>query len=101
MLKLALDVLVLSSLLTMLRGEDKPDLVQLAIIALGIAIANALCVVFLGAILGVLVIVLILVLDGLILMFFCSLTIQQALIALGFLVVYNIVYEITMRMLLT
>jgi len=97
--KFVLDVGVLSSLLTTLRGEDMPDLVQLVFIAFLIAVVNVLCVLFLGAALGIFILLPILVLDGLILMFFCSLTLKQALFALGFLVVYNIVFRLCMMFL--
>jgi hypothetical protein len=100
MLKILLDALVLGGIITALRGEDTPDKITLILVALGMAVVNLLCALFLTPFIGFFVILPIVLIDGVILMYFCSLTVKQALITVGILIAYNVVVQITMAWLL-
>jgi hypothetical protein len=95
MLKILLDALVLSGIISALRGKDAPEWLTLVLVALGMAIANFVCALLLAPVIGIFVLVPIVLLDGLILMYFCSLTIKQAVITLGILIAYNVVLQLT------
>ena len=98
MLKILLDAVVLSGIISTLRGEDTPNWLHLIFVALGMAVANYVCVLLLGPILGFAILVPIVLLDGLILMYFCSLTIKQAIITLGVLIAYNVVFLVALSL---
>jgi hypothetical protein len=95
MLKILLDAVVLSGIISTLRGEDTPDKFTLIGVALGLALVNGACVFFLAPVIGLFFLAPLVLIDGVILMFFCSLTIKQALITLGVLLAYNIVWLVT------
>jgi hypothetical protein len=97
MLRLFLDAAVLMAVLHAILQNDAPDFVHLVLVSLGMAVANFACYVLLVSSIGLLVIAPILIIDGLILMYFCALTIKQAAITLGVL----LVYQVTLYALLT
>jgi hypothetical protein len=91
LLRILFDSVVLSSIIYMLRGEDTPGWLTMIFVVVGMAVGNSICAQFLAPILGILYLVPIVLLDCLILMYFCSLTIKQALVTLGILVAYHVV----------
>jgi uncharacterized membrane protein len=94
MFKILVDTLVLGGIISVVRSEDMPEWLHLIFVALGMAVANLLCAIFLGPLIGFLVILPIVLIDGLILMYFCSLTIKQAIITISALIGYNIVWQL-------
>lgn len=91
MLKLFLGCGVLCVVMQMLQGENADDWAHLFFVALGMAVVNFVMALAL-AFLGILLLVPIAIVDGLILMIYCSLTIRQTAIALAILFAYNIAF---------
>jgi hypothetical protein len=91
MLKIALDMLLLAGLLAVLQGEE-PDWANLLVVAVIMTVANFAIGLLLADVLGLLVILPIMIIDGLIVMFFCHLPLRQAAIAVAVLLVYNFAY---------
>ncbi len=90
MLQVLVDAAVLLGVLYMLLGEEAPDFYQVFFVALGMAAVNLVCSLALAPSIGLFVIVPILLIDGLILMYYCHLTIKYAAIALAILLAYNV-----------
>ncbi len=96
MLGIALDVFVLAGLVAVLQG-DEPEWLKLLFVAFGMAVVNFVIALLLGEFLGLFILVPIVLVDGLILMFFCHLTIKQAAIAVAVLFAYQIVFALLMN----
>lgn len=95
MLGIILDAAVLLCVIKALQGDDAADFMHLVIVALGLGVANFVCALALGGVLGLFVLLPIIIIDGLILMFFCSLPIKHAAITLGIFLVYKVAYQVT------
>jgi hypothetical protein len=100
MLKILIDAAVLAGILSVLLGKDAPDFKDLILVSLGMGVANFVCALALMPVIGYLVILPILAIDGLILMYFCSLTPKYATITLGILLVYNVLYQVAWSMMI-
>ena len=96
--KILLDAGVLTAILYSLLGEYAPDFAHVGFVLLGIMVANAACGILLVP-LGFFVIVPILMVNGLILMYFCSLTIKHAAITLGIFAVWQVLCQVALSLL--
>jgi hypothetical protein len=90
MIKIGLDMLVLAGMLAILQGEE-PEWFSLFFVALGLSIVGFVFSLF-APVLGVFVLVPIVIVDTIVLMFFCHLPIKQALIVSGVLLAYNLAF---------
>jgi hypothetical protein len=100
MIGLFLDAVILFGIIYALLGEDAPEFVHILLVALGIAVANVLCsgaFYFLLGITGLIVLIPQLIIDGLILMYFCALTLKQSAIAVAALLVCKFVLAMLLR----
>ena len=95
LMKLILDCGVLCIVMQMLQGENADDWAHLFFVALGMAVANFVLALPL-AFLGIFLLVPIAIVDGLILMFYCSLTLRQTAIALAILFAYNTAFYVAL-----
>jgi hypothetical protein len=86
MLGLLLDAVVLMGILRLLQGDDAPDFIHTLLVSVGLSVVNFVSLLLLG-LFGLIPI---LIIDGLILMYFCYLPLKQALIALALFMVYKI-----------
>ncbi|MEX2187719.1 MAG: hypothetical protein WD875_13025 [Pirellulales bacterium] len=93
MLGLVCDTVVLALLVTWLQGGE-PEWLKLGLVAFGMAVVNLVIVLLLGGFLGIFVLVPIVIVDGFILMLFCSLTIKQAAVAVAILLAYQLVFQL-------
>ena len=92
MCELVLDFLVVAGTVQIVLGRDAPDLVHLFFVSLGISVANLICLLVLGQFFGLLVLGPILIVDWLILMYFCGLPLKHAGIVLGVLLGYKVAF---------
>ncbi len=90
MLGLLLDSAALMFVLYLVMQDHLPDFWQIVLLSLGMAVANFVIAIALFSLIGWFVIVPIVLVNGLILMFFCHLTIPQAAMTVGGLVVYQL-----------
>jgi hypothetical protein len=97
--KVLLDAAILTSIIYSLLGEYAPDFAHVGFVLLGIIVVNAACG-FLLAPMGIFVFLPIVIIDGLILMYFCALTIKHAAITLGIFAVYQVLCHVVMQALL-
>lgn len=82
--------------LKLLLGDEAPGFMETLLVALGMAAVNFVC----GLLLGIWGLIPIVLIDGLILMFFCHLAMKQAIIALAIFMVYKIGITIAFTMML-
>jgi len=92
MLKLLADAAVLMFMVRLLLGDDAPEFAHIVYVALGMAVANLVIVLVLAGFLGLLVVVPVVIVDTLILMYFCYLDLKYAAITMGALLVYNVAW---------
>jgi len=79
---IAIDSLILFGLLQLLQG-DAHELYEVVLTAIGMSVVNLVIVLALGGVIGIFAIVPMLIVDGLILMFYLRLPIAHAAIALA------------------
>ena len=90
MLGLFLDTIALFSLVWVFQREFTPDFKDMFFVALGLAVAIFVLVLFLESVMGIFVVIPAAVVVGFVLMYFCSLPISQAAIATVGYFVYKI-----------
>ena len=89
---LLLDTVILIAILEVLGQDDGPELPQLVLVCIGVAVANCFWHLLLGWLLGHLIVVPVVVFDGIVLMVFCRLRIRQAAVASALFFVFRVFF---------
>ena len=94
MVKLLLDMLALNVILYIVERDDQIDWAHNALVALGLAVTNFVGAFFLTDKIGLFVLPVIVIVDGLIIMRFCYLTLKQTCMTLVLLIAYNVAFHL-------
>jgi len=87
---LLLDTIVLFCLIYFFLRESAPEFLDVTYVAIGISVASSVLVFFLAPVIGVLVVIPIAIIVCLVLMFFCTLPLRNAIIVTVLFVIYKI-----------
>ncbi len=94
MLGILIDAGVLLLVIKAIQGDDAPEFLNILLVAAGMAVANFFVGLLLAPFVGFFALVPVIVVDGLILMYFCHLTLGQAGITLAIFLTYRVIFLI-------